>query len=271
MALCKWLENTQVSYVKTEEYVDQLFSFVRLTLCRRSTLQNLVKNETLPSVLKVKLYDQMCPQRDGHHAPKASNTTGSPNGQKQKHGKQQLEGDFQTPRTYTIQQEQGSEDEELQERVVIVGGKSTGDGQNAKIMYLDNEKRTINIASNSLCDTDAISVCATKDKIIFNGGYQSSSFLQNAKCLSKVYQFSAHTSKWSNLPDLLCPRRFHSSVCIHNKLYVIGGYCKDTHGKGPHSEVHVLDLNSRSWSKVKTMPVTNVIYIHSPGLGCCWY
>ena len=261
-ALCKWLKNSQVSNVK-EEYVDQLLPFVRLTLCQQLTLQTLVKDETLPPVLKVKLYDHLFHGRDESLVPRASYTTGSTDGKKHKGGKEQKGSNFQTSKD-TTQQEQGLENEKLEEKVVIVGGESTGDRQNTRIMYLDNGKCSIDIAYTALCQTRGISVCATKDKIIFSGGHQSSTFSRDATRLSKVYQFSAHTCKWSHLPNLLYPRGFHSSVCIHNQMYIICGNCTDKHGEEHHREVHVLDLNSRSWSVVKSIPVTDVMKF--PGL-----
>ena len=259
-ALCKWLKNTHVSNAKKEEYVDQLCPYVRLTQCRKTTLQTLLKDDTLPSALKVKLFDHLYFGETSNHVPRTSYTAGSANGEKQKHGKEQIGGDSQTPRTPAIQQQRGSEDDDLEEKVVIVAEQSTGYREDTTITYLDNEKRSIKITNTSLHNTVSVSVCATTDKIIFSGGYQFASFLQDAKCLSKVHQFSAHSCKWSQLPDLVYPRKHHSSTCIHNQLYVIGDSWIDEHGNEHHTEVHVLDLNSRSWSIVKTMPAENIVY-----------
>ena len=175
-------------------------------------------------------------------------------GKTQKGGTEEKVGSFKTSRatTSTTQHEQDSEDEGLEEKMVVVGGETSLIRWNDKVMYMDNRKRNINITDNPLCKIRGISICATKDKIIFSGGYLENILAPHR--LSTVHQFCVHTCKWSQLADLLYPRDHHSSVCTDNQLYVIGGYV--VHGKPfeHNSEVHVLDLNSRSWTVVKNMP-----------------
>ena len=124
-----------------------------------------MKDETLSPALKVELCDRLFHGGNEGHVLSEFSITGSKDGEKQRGGKEQKGGDFQTFRatSSSTQQEQGAEDE-FEERVVIVGGKSTGDRHNAKIKHMGNGKRNINtITNNSLYEFFCTSVCATKN------------------------------------------------------------------------------------------------------------
>ena len=248
--LCKWLKNSQVSSAKKEEYVDQLFPFVRLTLCQQSTLQNLVKDETLPPALKVKLYDHLFHDADENCTPRASYGTDPKDGNEQKGGQ------FQTSsvNTSTTHQEVGTH--EFEEKIVIVGGKRTGYGVNENILYQDSDKQNTEITHTSSCKNQGYSVCATKAKIIVSGGYYYPASKKVPVYTSEGHQFCLRTLTWSRLHDLPYPRNHHSTLCIWNLLYVMGGCHTNIHEESNCYDVHVLDLDSRSWSAVKKMPVT---------------
>ena len=60
------------------------------------------------------------------------------------------------------------------------------------------------------------------------------------KCsIAKCSSFNVDTQTWTDLPDMPRPRYKHSSICVHGKVYVIGGESID-HDK----EIDVLDLTS---------------------------
>ena len=239
-ALCNWLKTSHGSNAKKEDYEDQLFPIVQSILCKQSILQHLVKDETLPSALKVQLYDHLFLGGDGTLSPRAPYNPGSTDEKQQKPGNEQKG---------VGQQEGGSQ--ELEEIVLLVGSKDW----TKKIMCLDDGKHCFDLFDVSLGKNSEFSVCATKDSIIFSGGNQ-----WGGEILSMVHQFCLHTCKWSHPSDLLYPRYSHLSVCIQNQLYVIGGHSIDKHGQDHSNEVHVQDLNSCSWSVLKNIPKTDGMY-----------
>eukprot|EP01122_Echinamoeba_exundans_P006011 TRINITY_DN1622_c0_g2_i1.p1 TRINITY_DN1622_c0_g2~~TRINITY_DN1622_c0_g2_i1.p1 ORF type:complete len:897 (+),score=163.59 TRINITY_DN1622_c0_g2_i1:170-2860(+) len=67
-----------------------------------------------------------------------------------------------------------------------------------------------------------------------------------------VFSYSIHTGEWESWEctgTAPCPRNFHSSCIVKDRLFVFGGK-----SNGYHSDLHYLDLSSRVWkvAKVKT-------------------
>lgn len=46
--------------------------------------------------------------------------------------------------------------------------------------------------------------------------------------LNSVEAYDHYENKWTNLPCMIEKRRYHASVTISNKLFVVGGYRKST-------------------------------------------
>ena len=119
-----------------------------------------------------------------------------------------------------------------------------------------------NITTDQFCsDTYFSSVCAQKDKLIVSGGFKKSPFLK--KSVSDVHVYCFITKEWSSLPDLPCPRNRHASSIIKHNLYILAGVNKEQEGINLLlTEVHVLNLNTRSWTKAKDLPYG----VDSPGV-----
>lgn len=91
--------------------------------------------------------------------------------------------------------------------------------------------------------------CSTwRNKIIVIGGEDTSDCY-----LSDVYMLDSDTLLWERIDTSghwLAPRAGHTTVSISNQLFVFGGF---TDSKNLYDDLSVLNLESRTWSKVATL------------------
>ena len=59
---------------------------------------------------------------------------------------------------------------------------------------------------------------------VFEGRIVVTGGVNNLLQLKSVEAYDYYENKWTYLPDMIERRRFHASVSMDNKLFVIGGY-----------------------------------------------
>ncbi len=117
------------------------------------------------------------------------------------------------------------------------------------------------------------SACMMGDSIVITGGNTGTFRNSYSK---QSWKLTLPTMKWTALPDLNVARQYHATVCIGNKVYVLGGWNGDS-----VQAVEYLDKEGKSWHVACDMPSTcsmgsegtsvsynNLIYVFGGNLFC---
>ena len=252
-ALLTWLAKCNADDKTKGEYINQLVPHVRLSFCNQLKLESLVRDEKVPALLKVKLYEYLY---DKKHRPKHTARASYSTGQKNVPSTTPMAPPSHSHAHETLATASGTYQDESSaalggdtlETLVLVIYDGT-------VMFQQDGKWNRNITKSELhvkCPYYHPSVCTSRDRIIVSSGYDDS--LNQSS--SSVHQFSFTSNKWSELPKLLKLRTGHAAVIINEQLYTLTGF----HGKDGkiqtwYRDCHVLDLRSRSWSVIADNPL----------------
>ena len=108
----------------------------------------------------------------------------------------------------------------IKKKIVIAGGRETGEKRIGNIRAYDNGKLTEITTCKDMVGVGLYSVAADKNRLIVSGGYGTETTKKTMSCVSMFSFVSGIWTKYFNLPR---PRDSHTSILHCNKLYVMAG------------------------------------------------